>query len=117
MKKVLFLLMAYLPLFAWADDIAYATFENGTLTFKYGSFTPDGETSWDVSDTGTQQFYNQELSWGGQLVHVVFLEVVHSVPSFCTEVEVITQEGVDALAQLLLVCKVTIQINLSKQQC
>lgn len=33
-------------------ELAYAVYDNGTLTFKYGYFTPDGITSWDASDTG-----------------------------------------------------------------
>ena len=33
-------------------ELAYAVYDNGTLTFKYGYFTPDGTTSWDASNTG-----------------------------------------------------------------
>ena len=41
-----------------------------TLTFKYGDFTPDNTTSWDVSNTGssTPGWYSQSYN----ITHVVF---------------------------------------------
>ena len=55
MKKRNLLLCMFallVSLAAQADIIAYAQYANGTLTFRYGEFTPDGATSWDASDTG-----------------------------------------------------------------
>lgn len=61
----------------WKDftvvaNIAYAVYSNGTLTFKYGEFTPNGTTSWDVSDTPFNGFLPSSLTWEGGLKHVVF---------------------------------------------
>ena len=43
-----------------------------TLTYKYGEFTPDNTTSWDVTDTGTSNpgWYDQRES----IAKVVFDE-------------------------------------------
>lgn len=62
----------------WKDftivaNIAYTVYDNGTLTFKYGEFTPNGTTSWDVSDTGSSDaFLDWNLRMDGPLKHVVF---------------------------------------------
>lgn len=52
MKKLFLFLALLMPTLLWADKTAYAEYSNGTLTFKYGEFTPNGTTSWDVSNTG-----------------------------------------------------------------
>lgn len=72
MKKLLFFFALLLPIGAWASKIPYAVYNNGTLTFKYGEFTPNGITSWDVSNTGSQPFLSNDLSWDGNLKYVVF---------------------------------------------
>ena len=72
MKKLLFFLALLLPIGAWASKIPYAVYNNGTLTFKYGEFTPNGTTSWDVSDTPFNGFLPSSLTWEGGLKHVVF---------------------------------------------
>ena len=61
----------------WKDftivaNIAYAVYDNGTLTFKYGEFTQNGTTSWDVSNTPYNGFLPSSLTWEGGLKHVVF---------------------------------------------
>ena len=61
-----------LPIGAWASKIPYAVYNNGTLTFKYGEFTPNGTTSWDVSDTGLNGFLPFSLAFDGDLTHVMF---------------------------------------------
>ncbi len=65
-----------LPLTAiWADKTAYAIFDSttGTMTFKYGEFTPDGVNSWDVSNTPAPSGpFPWELRYDGPLKHVVF---------------------------------------------
>ncbi len=48
------------------DGTAYASYSDGTLTFKYGVFTPDNETSWDVN---TGQPWSSEV---GNITKVVF---------------------------------------------
>ena len=73
MKKLFFFLALLLPIGAWASKIPYAVYNNGTLTFKYGEFTPNGTTSWDVSDTGSSEaFLDWNLRMDGPLKHVVF---------------------------------------------
>jgi len=77
MKKFLLLcLTLMLPLTAiWADKTAYAIFDSttGTMTFKYGEFTPDDVNSWDVSDTPVPSGpFPWELRYDGPLKHVVF---------------------------------------------
>ena len=72
MKRLFFFLSLLLPIGAWASQIPYAVYSNGTLTFKYGEFAPNGTTSWDVSDTGTQAFTDWDLRMNGPLKHVVF---------------------------------------------
>ena len=72
MKKFFFFLALLLPIGVWASKIPYAVYNNGTLTFKYGEFTPNGITSWDVSNTGSQPFLSNNLSWDGNLKYVVF---------------------------------------------
>ena len=65
-KKITFLflscLLALLPARTLADAVAYAQYDEATktLTFRYGDFTPDGKTSWDVGDT---RFNYNTLAW------------------------------------------------------
>lgn len=72
MKRLFFFLALLLPIAIWAAKIPYAVYSDGTLTFKYGEFVPDGITSWNVSDTGSQPFLSNNLSWDGNLKHVIF---------------------------------------------
>lgn len=72
MKRLFFFLALLLPIGAWASKIPYAVYDNGTLTFKYGEFTPNGTTSWDVSNTPFNGFLPSSLTWEGGLKHVVF---------------------------------------------
>lgn len=51
---------------SFGPGTAYASFSDGTLTFKYGVFTPDDETSWDVN---TGQPWSSEV---GNITKVVF---------------------------------------------